>query len=195
MIAVARLLAGRAVLRSAGDAEADRQRRRVPCKLLLYACPQSLGHEQRLLHAGLWQQQAELLTADARRDVHGPGVIAQQRADALQRAVALEHPDANRFFQLINRRYTRSSMIITSNKRVSEWTQLFGDEVLAAAILDRLLHDGRRAPHDQRPLLAATRPHLSSARTPTRRNVPNAAPTDHPRRPRHGPQIRSHAAD
>lgn len=53
----------------------------------------------------------------------------------------LEHADANRFFQLINRRYTRSSMIVTSNKRVSEWGQLFGDEVLAAAILDRLLHD------------------------------------------------------
>jgi hypothetical protein len=48
---------------------------------------------------------------------------------------------ANRFFQLINRRYTRSSTIVTSNKRVSEWAKLFGDEVLAAAILDRLLHD------------------------------------------------------
>jgi DNA replication protein DnaC len=55
--------------------------------------------------------------------------------------VRLDHADANRFFQLINRRYTRSSMIITSNKRVSEWAALFGDEVLAAAILDRLLHD------------------------------------------------------
>jgi DNA replication protein DnaC len=53
----------------------------------------------------------------------------------------LEHSDANRFFQLINRRYTRSSMIITSNKRVSEWAELFGDEVQAVAILDRLLHD------------------------------------------------------
>lgn len=53
----------------------------------------------------------------------------------------LEHADANRFFQLINRRYTRSSMIITSNKRVSEWAELFGDEVQAVAILDRLLHD------------------------------------------------------
>ena len=40
----------------------------------------------------------------------------------------LEHADANRFFQLINRRYTRSSMIVTSNRRVSEWAELFGDE-------------------------------------------------------------------
>ncbi|MBV9605072.1 MAG: ATP-binding protein [Solirubrobacterales bacterium] len=53
----------------------------------------------------------------------------------------MEHADASRFFQLINRRYTRSSMITTSNKRVSEWADLFGDEVQAVAILDRLLHD------------------------------------------------------
>jgi DNA replication protein DnaC len=32
-------------------------------------------------------------------------------------------------------------MIITSNKKVSEWATLLGDEILAAAILDRLLHD------------------------------------------------------
>jgi DNA replication protein DnaC len=53
----------------------------------------------------------------------------------------LDREDANRFFQLVNRRYTKGSMIITSNKRVSEWAELFGEEVLAAAILDRLLHD------------------------------------------------------
>jgi DNA replication protein DnaC len=53
----------------------------------------------------------------------------------------LEPADANRFFQLINRRYTRSSTIVTSNKRVSEWAALLGDEILASAILDRLLHD------------------------------------------------------
>lgn len=53
----------------------------------------------------------------------------------------LEQADANRFFQLVNRRYQRGSTIITSNKRVSEWAELFGDEVLAAAILDRLLHE------------------------------------------------------
>lgn len=53
----------------------------------------------------------------------------------------LQREDANRFFQLVNRRYGRNSMIITSNKRVSEWAELFGEEVMAAAILDRLLHD------------------------------------------------------
>jgi DNA replication protein DnaC len=53
----------------------------------------------------------------------------------------LEPADANRFFQVINRRYTRSSTIVTSNKRVTDWGALLGDEILAAAILDRLLHD------------------------------------------------------
>jgi DNA replication protein DnaC len=53
----------------------------------------------------------------------------------------LEPADANRFFQLVNRRYTKGSLLVTSNRRPSEWAQLFGDEVLAAAILDRLLHD------------------------------------------------------
>jgi DNA replication protein DnaC len=53
----------------------------------------------------------------------------------------LDRSDANRFFQLVNRRYTRGSMIITSNKAIAEWAELFGEEALAAAILDRLLHD------------------------------------------------------
>jgi DNA replication protein DnaC len=53
----------------------------------------------------------------------------------------LERADANRLFQVVNRRYQRGSTIVTSNKSVSEWGELLGDEVLAAAILDRLLHD------------------------------------------------------
>lgn len=53
----------------------------------------------------------------------------------------LGREDANRFFQLINRRYTKGSILMTSNKSVGEWAELLGDEVLATAILDRLLHD------------------------------------------------------
>jgi DNA replication protein DnaC len=53
----------------------------------------------------------------------------------------LDRADSNRLFQVINRRYTRGSTIVTSNKSASEWAELFGDEVLATAILDRLLHD------------------------------------------------------
>lgn len=55
--------------------------------------------------------------------------------------VPLDRADANRLFQVVNRRYTKGSTIVTSNKNVNEWAQTFGDEVLAAAILDRLMHD------------------------------------------------------
>jgi DNA replication protein DnaC len=44
------------------------------------------------------------------------------------------------FFQLISRRYERGSVLITSNRSVGEWGSVFGDPVVATAILDRLLH-------------------------------------------------------
>jgi DNA replication protein DnaC len=50
--------------------------------------------------------------------------------------------DAALFFRLISYRYGRGSILITSNKSVRDWPEMLaGDEVLAAAILDRLLHD------------------------------------------------------
>ena len=47
---------------------------------------------------------------------------------------------ANALFQIISKRYERGSIILTSNKSYIEWGKIFGDEVLATAILDRLLH-------------------------------------------------------
>jgi DNA replication protein DnaC len=47
---------------------------------------------------------------------------------------------AHLFFQLVSRRYERGSILITSNRAVSEWGTVFGDAVVATAILDRLLH-------------------------------------------------------
>jgi DNA replication protein DnaC len=47
---------------------------------------------------------------------------------------------AHLFFQLVSRRYERGSMLITSNRAVGEWGSVFGDPVVATAILDRLLH-------------------------------------------------------
>lgn len=47
---------------------------------------------------------------------------------------------ANLFFQLVAARYTRGALLITSNVPFDGWGRLFGDEVLASAILDRLLH-------------------------------------------------------
>jgi DNA replication protein DnaC len=51
-----------------------------------------------------------------------------------------ERRSAHLFFQLVARRYERGSMLITTNQLVTQWGAVFGDEVLAAAILDRLLH-------------------------------------------------------
>ena len=51
-----------------------------------------------------------------------------------------EKRSAHLFFQLVARRYERGSMLITTNQLVAHWGSVFGDDVLAAAILDRLLH-------------------------------------------------------
>jgi DNA replication protein DnaC len=52
----------------------------------------------------------------------------------------IERQGANLFFQLISRRYERGPMILTSNQSFSAWGEVFGDRVIATAILDRLLH-------------------------------------------------------
>jgi len=52
----------------------------------------------------------------------------------------IERVGANLFFQLISRRYERGPMILTSNQSFGSWGEVFGDRVLATAILDRLLH-------------------------------------------------------
>jgi DNA replication protein DnaC len=52
----------------------------------------------------------------------------------------LEPEAGHLFFQLISRRYEQGSVLISSNRPVEEWDEVFGDQVVAAAILDRLLH-------------------------------------------------------
>ena len=52
----------------------------------------------------------------------------------------LDRAEANMVFQLVSRRYERGTMIITSNKAFTEWGNVLGDDILATAILDRLLH-------------------------------------------------------
>ncbi|ERC31102.1 transposase family protein [Escherichia coli B7-1] len=46
----------------------------------------------------------------------------------------------SKFFRLLNRRYEKASIILTSNKGFADWGEMFGEHVLATAILDRLLH-------------------------------------------------------
>ena len=52
----------------------------------------------------------------------------------------LSREDASLLFRLIQRRYEKASLILTSNKSFIDWGDIFGDQVLATAILDRLLH-------------------------------------------------------
>ena len=47
---------------------------------------------------------------------------------------------ANLMFSLVSNRYERASLIVTSNKPFSAWGEIFGDEVVAAAMIDRLVH-------------------------------------------------------
>jgi DNA replication protein DnaC len=54
---------------------------------------------------------------------------------------SLDRDQANQFFRLVNYRYQRGSIALTTNKGITSWPEvLAGDEVLAGAILDRLLH-------------------------------------------------------
>ncbi|WP_456299090.1 IS21-like element helper ATPase IstB [Mogibacterium pumilum] len=48
--------------------------------------------------------------------------------------------DSKLFFQLIDKRYERNSTIITTNINFSQWDEIFGDPMIAGAIVDRLLH-------------------------------------------------------
>jgi DNA replication protein DnaC len=52
----------------------------------------------------------------------------------------MSRQEASFFFRLLSRRYERASLILTSNKSYADWGEIFGDQVLASAILDRLLH-------------------------------------------------------
>ena len=65
-----------------------------------------------------------------------PGVLVVDGVGYLP----LDRAEANMVFQLVSRRYERGSVIITSNKSFTEWGSVLGDDVLATAILDRLLH-------------------------------------------------------
>jgi len=86
----------------------------------------------------------DLLTHDAKTERW------QQRLQALCRPhllildemgyFSLDKRAAQFLFQLVSRRYQKGSIILTSNKSYVEWGDIFSDQVLAAALLDRLLH-------------------------------------------------------
>jgi len=53
----------------------------------------------------------------------------------------LRPPAPEDFYDLISERYERGATIVTSNRALNEWPQLFGDPLLASAGLDRLFHN------------------------------------------------------
>ena len=53
---------------------------------------------------------------------------------------------ANLMFSLVSARYERASVIVTSNKPFWGWGEIFGDEVVAAAMIDRLVHHAEISP-------------------------------------------------
>jgi DNA replication protein DnaC len=55
--------------------------------------------------------------------------------------IPFEPEAANLFFQLVSARYERASLIVTSNKPFGRWGEVFGDDVAAAAMIDRLVHN------------------------------------------------------
>jgi DNA replication protein DnaC len=89
----------------------------------------------------------------------------------------------NLFFQLVNARYERGAMILTSNRGFAEWGEVFGDTVVATALLDRLLHHAvvvriegasyrLRRHADLLPDTAATRHVTPPSQPPRRRGRP-----------------------
>ena len=85
------------------------------------------------------------LLADAQRQGR-----LDQELDRLQRVpllivdeagyIPFDPHAANLMFMLVSRRYERASLIVTSNKPFSAWGEIFGDEITAAAMIDRLVH-------------------------------------------------------
>jgi len=49
--------------------------------------------------------------------------------------------ESNLFFQFVSSRYEKRSTIYTSNKSFSEWGEILGDQAMAAAVLDRIMHN------------------------------------------------------
>jgi len=93
------------------------------------------------------------------------------------------------FFQLMARRYEHASTVLTSNKSFAEWGEIFGDEVMAAALIDRLVHhchivnirgNSYRMRHHQDLHRALGTPRHPPARSPQRTTRSVSTSEDHP---------------
>ncbi len=91
-------------------------------------------------------------------------------------------------FMLVSRRYERASLIVTSNKPFSGWGEIFGDDAVAVAMVDRLVHHAELISLKGDSYRLRDRD-LGPPRPPERRN----GLTDHPRHPRRSASERLYA--
>ena len=98
-------------------------------------------------HSALFVTATTLISALAKAQAEGKlaeqlGFYAKPKLLVIDELgyLPFEKQTASLFFQLVTRRYERGSMLITTNQMVTQWGHVFGDEMIAAAVLDRLLH-------------------------------------------------------
>ena len=98
-------------------------------------------------HSALFVTATTLISALAKAQTEGKlaeqlGFYAKPKLLVIDELgyLPFEKQTASLFFQLVTRRYERGSMLITTNQMVTQWGHVFGDEMIAAAVLDRLLH-------------------------------------------------------
>lgn len=87
-----------------------------------------VGHLQAAHLEGSW--------ASKMRTYTGPSVLVIDELGYLP----MDATSAHWIFQVVSRRYERGSIVLTSNRGFGDWGQVFADQVVASAILDRLLH-------------------------------------------------------
>ena len=89
------------------------------------------------LVANLQSAHLEGTAAYKMRTYTGPSVLVIDELGYLP----LDQTSANWIFQVVSRRYERGSIVLTSNRGFADWSQVFADQVVAGAIVDRLLHN------------------------------------------------------
>jgi DNA replication protein DnaC len=87
-----------------------------------------VGHLQAAHLEGAWSSKMRTYT--------GPSVLVIDELGYLP----MDATSAHWIFQIVSRRYERGSIVLTSNRGFGDWGQVFADQVVASAILDRLLH-------------------------------------------------------
>ena len=87
----------------------------------------------------------------------------------------LDRMESHLFFKLVNSRYETGSTILTSNKSFTEWGDIFGDAVVASAVLDRLLHHATVINIRGGSYRLKDKNALFSQKEPTKRTEPNSA--------------------